>query len=86
MKNEKPSKEYYLESQPMRETAISALRTRGEQILRRGRQLIALANALDEIQKSATEGCNGSDGRHPYIGVGSDAEEALWELITSYRG
>ena len=74
-----------IENGPMRETAITALKTRAQRIIRRGQQLLALAKALEDIENSATQGTNG-DSRHPYIGVGSDAAEALWELITSYRG
>lgn len=74
-----------IERGPCRETAVGALKSRGEEMVRRGRRLIALARTLEDVQKSATEGCEG-DGRHPYVGVGSDAEEALWELVVSYRG
>ena len=73
------------ECAPCRQTAVSALRERGEGMIRGGRQLLALARTLEQIRESATAGCEG-EGRHPYLGVGSDAEEALWALVTSYRG
>lgn len=74
----------HAENGPMRETAIGSLKSRAKELIRRGNGLLALANTLEAIQKSATEGCEG-DGRHPYIGVGSQAEEALWDLVCSYR-
>lgn len=68
-----------------RESAVNCLKSRGKELVFRGQQLLSLANAIEDIEKSAIKGFDG-EGRHPHIGIGSDAEEALWELVCSYRG
>jgi len=68
-----------------RQSAVNVLKQKANQLVRRGQQLLALASAIEEIEKSATQGHDG-EGRHPYVGAGSDAEEALWELVVSYKG
>ncbi len=74
-----------IENGPYRQSAVNALRDRAKRMIQNGQQLMSLADQLDAIERSATQGTDG-EGKHPYIGAGSDAEEALWELITSYRG
>jgi hypothetical protein len=58
-------------------SAIDALKDKAYQLIRRGNNLIALAKELEKISKEGM----GQD--FPYIGVGSVAEEALWELIVN---
>lgn len=67
--------------QCMRMKATDVLRQRANEMRRKANGLTQLANTLDEIERmslaSAKDGCEGSI---PYVGVGSGAEEALWEM------
>jgi hypothetical protein len=67
------------ENGPMRMTARDALYHRAKSLRAKSDRLMSLVRALDEIKKHA---CNVPDGQEagPHIGVGSDADEALWEL------
>lgn len=76
------------ESGPQRTTALeelrgraSACRIRAAGLVREANGLDALANQIEEIAKCASQLNNGCDGPVPTIGVGSDAEQALWRLI-----
>lgn len=76
------------ESGPQRSTAIEELRGRAEHcrsragdFMREANGLDALANQIEEIAKCAVRLNGDSDGPVPTIGIGSDAEHALWRLI-----
>lgn len=77
---------------PCRETALVAIRgralsmiERGKEMTKEGEQFLALARQLEAIDKYADSQSNGGDGPVPTIGIGSDAEQALWRLATSLR-
>ena len=63
--------------------ATDVLRDRASMLMRRANGLKQLADQLDLIAESAASKDGGEDG--PHVGVGSQAEEALWEMACSIR-
>lgn len=65
-----------------RQSANHALRDTAAFLRKRAEGLEAIADALERCTPSGTE--DGREG-HPHIGVGSDAEIALWSLAFDLR-
>ncbi len=69
-----------------RRKATDEMRSRAEILEREARHWRSLASAIDRIEEDALVGVNeGCEGSHPYIGVGSDAENFLWVLASQYQ-
>lgn len=73
-----------------RESAINVIRMRATECDQaadcyklRAIKLRSLANKLEEIERSSQSFDGQESG--PHIGVGSDAEEALWSLAVNHR-
>ena len=65
-----------------RMNAVAAIRNRAERLRRYAARWDALANSLEEIERhAASQSVDGGEGG-PHIGVGSPAEELLWELAS----
>ncbi len=80
------------EAGPSRSTAVEEIRGKAElyerlaaAYRRRAAQLMSLARQLEGINKYAASVSNGGDGPCPTIGVGSDAEYALWQLVINSK-
>ena len=74
-----------------RESAFDVLRRRAEECRavakeyeRKARMLDSLVQAHIEIERNARSQSDGQSEGGPYIGVGSQAEEALWLLAVTF--
>jgi hypothetical protein len=67
-------------AEALRRASVAAQRE-AETLARKACRLEALAGQVDAIEAAARAGVpDGVEGPIPYIGVGSDAEQALWEM------
>ncbi len=78
MKNATPTQG---KSSGSRQKASDAFRTSAQLLRLRADDLDQIADALD---RCVPRGTDGSDS-HEYIGVGSSAEQALWQLALNIR-
>lgn len=66
--------------------ATDVLRQNAKRLRDKACGLEQLANTIDEIEKaSLVASLDGGESHIPYIGVGSAAEVALWEMACGIR-